>query len=106
MSGDKADTTVNFVIAELEEWWAGQEWGCMMGGKMELDLSNGTKTQATTSSASVMVSDGIKRLPWKKLPPWMKQRRRRKHQSSSSSSHSIKKAGRQEKPGCSEYVVG
>jgi len=33
------DTTVSSVIAELEEWWAGQEWGCMMGGRLELDLS-------------------------------------------------------------------
>jgi hypothetical protein len=42
MSGDKDDTTVSLVIAELEEWWAGQEWGCMMGGRMELDLSRTT----------------------------------------------------------------
>jgi hypothetical protein len=37
MVGLKRNVTVNQVIAELEQWWAGQEWGCMMG-KMELDL--------------------------------------------------------------------
>jgi len=42
MSGHIADTTVNSVIAELEERWANQDWGCMMGGKMELDLSRTT----------------------------------------------------------------
>jgi hypothetical protein len=41
MAGHKTDTTISQVIAELEGWWRGQEWGCMMG-KMELDLSRTT----------------------------------------------------------------
>jgi hypothetical protein len=39
MCGNRENTTVSLVIAELEDWWACQEWGCMMGGMMELDLS-------------------------------------------------------------------
>jgi hypothetical protein len=38
MSGDRY-SSVTLVVAELEERWAGQEWGCMMGGRVELDLS-------------------------------------------------------------------